>query len=113
MIVMSELLQVNCTVWLSTTLIALAPALPVSGSTSDDIRAAIELPSTSFSHHIAMLRATSSAVKSSPLFHLTPLRTLRVYCDASLLALQLSSRFGVRLPSLLYSTRYSRYPAVL
>ena len=93
-------------------MIAPAAATPVSGSINDAIRPAIELPSTALSHHISMLRATSSAVKSSPLFHLTPLRTFNVYSDASAFALQLSSRFGVNEPSLLYSTRYSNQPAV-
>src|SRR6056300_1533931 len=112
MIVMSDVAHFNSTVWLSTTVIAPAAALPVSASISDAIRPAIELPSTDLSHHISMLRATSSAVKSSPLFHLTPLRTFSVYSDAFAFADQLSNKYGVSEPSLLYSTRYSSQPHV-
>ena len=84
----------------------------MSASINEAIRPAIELPSTDLSHHPSIFRATSSAVKSSPLFHLTPLRTFSVYFVASLFADQLSSKFGVIDPSLLYSTKYSSVPAV-
>ena len=97
---------------LSTTLIAPAAALPVSASINEAIRPAMEFPSTDLSHQPSITRATSSAVKSSPLFHLTPLRTFRVYFVASELAVQPSNRFGVIEPSLLYSTKYSSVPAV-
>ena len=109
--VMSGAGRFNCTVWLSTTTIAPLRAFPVSASTSDAIRPAMELPSTSLSHHIVMLRATSSAVKLSPLFHFTPFRTFRVYCVASAFADQLARSIGSTLPSELYSTRYSNQPA--
>src|SRR5210317_1136176 len=111
-IVISDVAHFNSTVWLSTTVIAPAAALPVSASISDAIRPAIELPSTDLSHHPSMLRATSSAVKSSPLFHFTPLRTFNVYSVALSLTDQLSSNIGWNEPSLLYSTRYSNQPAV-
>ena len=111
-IVMSEATHVISTVWLSTTLIAPAAALPVSASINEAIRPAMEFPSTDLSHQPSITRATSSAVKSSPLFHLTPLRTFRVYFVASELAVQPSNRFGVIEPSLLYSTKYSSVPAV-
>ena len=94
------------------TLIDPAAALPVSASINEAIRPAIELPSTDLSHHPSMFLATSSAVKSSPLFHLIPLRTFSVYLVASALADQPSNKFGVIEPSLLYSTKYSRVPAV-
>ena len=72
----------------------------------------MELPSTDLSHQPSIFRATSSAVKSSPLFHLTPLRTFKVYFVASAFALHPSNKFGVIEPSLLYSTKYSSVPAV-
>ena len=55
-------------------------------------REAIALPSTEPSDQRAKLRTTSSAVKASPLFQVTPGRTFRVYSVASALASQLSSR---------------------
>jgi len=75
------------------------------------MRPAMELPSRLLSHQPMMLRATSSAVKSSPLFHFTPSRTFKVYCVAFALASQLVSSIGSKDPSLLYSTRYSSQPA--
>ena len=57
---------------------------------SEDTRPAMELPSTFFSHQRLRLKATSSAVKSSPLFQVTPLRTWSTYSVASSLTSQLS-----------------------
>ena len=110
---MSEAFRVNFTVWLSTIVIEPSRALFVSGSIKEFMRAAIELPSTLPSHHPVILRATSAAVKSSPLFHFTPLRTFNVYSVASSLTDQFSSRRGLKEPSLLYSTKYSSQPAVI
>ena len=50
---------------------------PVVGVDQVAIAVAIELPSTSLSHQRRMLNATSSAVNGSPLFQVTPGRTLR------------------------------------
>ena len=78
MMVMSARRRLSCTVWLSSTSTPPETACLVSGSTSASMREAIELPSMVPSAQPMMLRATSSAVKSSPLFHFTPLRTLSV-----------------------------------
>ena len=95
----------------STATTAPSRARPVASSTNEAIRPAMELPSRPLSHQPIMLRATSSAVKSSPLFHLTPSRIFNTYCVASAFASQLVSNIGVNEPSLLYSTRYSSQPA--
>ena len=71
---------------------------------------AIELPSTLPSHQRSMFQATSSAVKASPLFQVTPWRTFSVYSVASSLTSQPSSSIGWKLPSFSYSTRYSSQP---
>ena len=97
-------------VWLSTISIAPSIALLVSASIRVAKRPAIELPSTSFSHQPLMLYATCSAVSSSPLVHLTPLRTFSVYCVASSLISQLSRSCGWNVPSFSYVTRYSSQP---
>ncbi len=112
MSVMSGAGNFSLTVWLSITSMAPSIALLVSPSISTAKRPAMELPSTSLSHQPVMLRATSSAVKSSPLFHLTPLRTFNVYSVASSFTSQLSRSIGWNEPSELYSTRYSSQPAV-
>ena len=103
--------HVSFTVWLSTTVIAPSFAIPVSALIKIANRAAIELPSTDLSHQRAMFRATSSAVKSSPLFHFTPFRTFKVYSVASAFADQPSNSIGLNEPSELYSVRYSNQPA--
>ena len=110
MIEMSGAGSTSLTVWLSTAVIAPARASLVASSTSPPMRAAIELPSTPASHQRLMLFTTSSAVKSSPLFHLTPWRTLRVYSVALSLADQPSSKRPSKVPSVLYCTRYSSQP---
>ena len=108
--VISGAVSVSFTVFGSTTVIAPARAVLVAASTSDDIRPAIELPSTLPSHQRVMLKATSSAVKSSPFDHLMPLRTFSVYSVALSLVLQLSSSMPRKVPSASYSTRYSSQP---
>jgi hypothetical protein len=112
MIVMSGALSLSVTVMSSTMVIAPSRALPVASSISDDTRAAIELPSTVLSAQPVITRATSAEVKASPLFHVTPGRTLRVNSVASAFASQLSSSIPRSEPSGLYSTMYSSQPRV-
>jgi hypothetical protein len=100
----------STTVWLPAT--SIAPGAAAPSSIRAAIRLAIELPSTEASHQPAMLAATSSAVKSSPLFHFTPRRTFSVYSVASSLADQLSSSTPASVPSRRTSTRYSVMPRV-
>ena len=105
---MSEFGRTSFTVWLSTMVIAPSRATPASSSTSAPMRAAIELPSTFFSHQRVRLNTTSSAVKSSPFDHLMPLRTFKVYSVALSLISQLSSSQGVKVESVSQRTRYSQ-----
>ena len=83
---------------------------PVSASTRPPIRPAIELPSTEVSHQRSMLCTTSWAVNASPLFQVTPGRTLSVYSVPSSLTSQPSSSMPRKVPSAWYSTRYSSQP---
>ena len=94
-------LDISSTLWLLTTWIVPAAAFPASGSIREAIRQAIELPLTDLSHQFSILRATSSAVKSSPLFHFAPLQRFSVYFEASSFVVQRSNRLGVIDPSLL------------
>ncbi len=112
MMVMSGAPSVSLTVLGSTTVIAPSLAFLVAGSTSAAMRPAIELPSTLPSHQRSMLKATSSAVKSSPFDHFTPWRMFSVYSVALSLVDQLSSSMPRKVPSALYSTRYSSQPRV-
>src|SRR5262249_31221560 len=57
--------------------------------------------------HSLKLNSTSSALKSSPLDHLIPLRRLSVHWVRSSLGFQLSSRYGLVMLSLPVSVRYS------
>ncbi len=56
------------------------------------MRPVIELPSADLSHQRVKLKTTSSAVKASPLFQVTPWRTCRTYSVASSFTSQLSKR---------------------
>jgi hypothetical protein len=107
---MSEALRLSFTVKSSSLLTAPSRSVRVSGLTSPGKREAMALPSTLPSVQRAKLRTTSSAVKGSPLFQVTPWRTLRTYSVASALASQLSSRRPSKVPSLLYWIRYSSQP---
>ena len=75
MIEMSGLESFNTTVCESGSVMPPSRATPLSGSISDVMRPAMELPVASFSHQRAMLKVTSRASKSSPFDHFTPLRT--------------------------------------
>ncbi len=107
---MSGVVSDSLTVWSSTTVIAPSRACLEVSSTSVPMRAAIELPSTVASHQRVKLLATSAAVKSSPFDHFTPLRTCSVYSVALSLTSQLSRSMPRKVPSALYSTRYSSQP---
>ena len=89
---MSDLVRLSLTVLSSTLVIAPSRSLPVFSSTSVPMRPGIELPSELLSHQRVKLKITSSAVKASPLFQVTPGRIWRVYSVASSLTSQLSIR---------------------
>ena len=78
------------------------------GLIREAILPAIEFPSTSFSHQPLILYTTSSALKSSPLLHFTPLRTCNVYWVASALTSQLSSNIGSNVESVVYLINVSQ-----
>lgn len=100
MTVMSDWLVFSFTVWSSTFVMAPSAALPELASMRDAMRPAIELPSADLSHQRVRLKTTSSALKSSPFDHFTPLRTWRVYSVASSLTSQLSMRWPSKVKSL-------------
>ena len=69
---MSDLVKVSLTVASSTLVIAPSRSLPEASSTKVPMRPGIELPSADLSHQRVKLKITSSALKVSPLFQVTP-----------------------------------------